>query len=64
MMKRVGFALCILCLVLCVMMTVVADDAEAQDDDDKKKDADGPTKLQMIVGIGSIFVMIAVVKFL
>ncbi len=34
------------------------------DGKDKKKDGDGPTKLQMGLGIGSVFVMIAVVKWL
>ena len=66
--KRTGFALCILCLVFCVTMIVAADDAAAQGiiDEEKadKKDPDGPTKFQMIIGIGSVFVMIAVVKFL
>lgn len=67
-MNRIGFALCILCLVLCAMMTVVADDATAQEiiREEKaiEKDPDAPTKFQMIIGIGSVFVMIAVVKFL
>ena len=66
--KRTGFALCILCLVLCVTMTVVADDAAAQgiirEEKVKEKDPDAPTKFQMIIGIGSVFVMIAVMKFL
>lgn len=64
------FALCVaVCLVLAVFVDLA--DAQGRSGIDKKeaekkgdKDSERPSKLQMGLGIGSIFVMIAVVKWL
>ncbi len=69
-----------MCVVLCFILGVAVQPAQAQTasgDKDlagrtgisgslattKKDDTKGATKLQMAVGVGSIFVMIAVVKW-
>ncbi len=65
----------LLCLVLCVGLCLCVDDAHAQGKDfaersstelgSKEFDKDKlPGKLEISLGIGSIFVMIAVVKYL
>ena len=57
----------VLCAILCLPFAFFVQEAQAQDSDGPKKDAtkgDGPTKLQMGLGVGSFIVMIIVVKWL
>ena len=86
--KRIA-AICAICVIIALSLTLFAAIADAQDssgakstdksvgqkrgvggalttraDDTKDDDTDGPSKLQMGVGVGSIFVMIGVMKYL
>ena len=81
--KRLA-AICAICVIIALSLTLFAAIADAQDSSgaktsdkkvaqrsgvsgalaEDKDDADGPSKLQMGVGVGSIFVMIGVMKYL
>lgn len=65
MSKKQLITICMLCLVLCLAIAMAADVADAQaKKEEKAEKPDGPTKLQMALGIGSVIVMIGVVKWL
>ena len=60
----------IICLALCMLFAVALDDAHAQkmvrgvlQEEVKEKEPDGPTKLQMVIGVGSMILMIGIVKW-
>ncbi len=74
--KKVIASLVLFC-VLCALFALFVESANAQADDLREEylggpssaretgeEAEGPTKLKMTVGVGSIFVMIAGVKWL
>ena len=64
--KRTAMAL-LLAVVLCLMIGALADQAYAQrrgQEEEPVAPKQGPTKVQMGLGIGSVIVAIAVLKFL